>query len=803
MSTFLRIAALAVLALAGAGASVRADDEVDPPSRVARLSYLRGDVSFSPAGESDWVVANINRPLIRGDRLWTDRGGRAELQLGSASVRLDDGTSLQLLNLDDRIVQVEVTEGTLNLRVRRLYQDQVYEVDTPSLAFTVTRPGEYRIDVDAEGKHTTVAVWDGGGVAYGENANFPVRESEAIRFFDPELRDYEVFDIPRADDFDRFCQARDEGMDRSTALKYVPEDMVGYNDLDEYGTWDTVSDYGAVWYPTHISAGWAPYRDGHWIWQEPWGWTWVDTAPWGFAPFHYGRWAYVGTRWGWVPGPIRSRPVYSPALVGFVGGNHWGIAAGLGGPAPIGWFPLGPREVYCPPYRVSRGYFTNVNVTNTVINNTYITTVYNDYSNNRSLNTVNYAYRGNPAAVSAVPGNVFANSRPVNGALIRMDRDTAIRGEVLRVAAVTPVQRSVMGPSAAANAIPQRAILDRGVVARSAPPPTIGSFASREQALQRNPGRPLESSAIVNANSNAQRGRGDVPQRVRVVGNDNPVNARTQGPGVGRGNAGRDTAVTGRDGPSRTDQPVLRTNPDAGDRGRGSANADAARNAQNPRGNADERGNASRDISRPPARSDGLPSRDYRTNSGDRSGRSSGDEHQPVTTRSADPVLRTAPTNAPREDRGTPTRSEPQRQPETRRADPAVDRSSRDERVQRQPEVRRAEPVEQVQPQREERVQRQPEVRRAEPVERAQPQREERVQRQPEVRRAEPVERAAPQREERVQRQPEVRREEAPQRAAPQQQQQRAEPRGAPQEKAAQRGDEPPAREHKKKKDDN
>lgn len=787
MSTFLRIAALAVLALAGAGASVRADDEVDPPSRVARLSYLRGDVSFSPAGESDWVVANINRPLIRGDRLWTDRGGRAELQLGSASVRLDDGTSLQLLNLDDRTVQVEVTEGTLNLRVRRLYQEQVYEVDTPTLAFTVTRPGEYRIDVDAEGKHTTVAVWDGGGVAYGENANFPVRESEAIRFFDTELRDYEVFDIPRADDFDRFCQTRDEGMDRSTALKYVPEDMVGYSDLDEYGTWDNVAEYGAVWYPTHISAGWAPYRDGHWIWQEPWGWTWVDTAPWGFAPFHYGRWAYVGTRWGWVPGPMRSRPVYSPALVGFVGGNHWGIGVGLGGPVPIGWFPLGPREVYCPPYRVSRGYFTNINVTNTVINNTYITTVYNDYSNGRSLNSVNYAYRSNPAALSAVPGNVFANARPVNGALIRMDRDMATRAEVMRVAAVTPVQRSVLGPNAAANAIPQRAVLERGVVARSAPPPVIGSFASREQALQRSPGRPLEPNAV--ANANVQRGRAEVPQRVRVVGSDNPVNARTQGPGMGRGNAGRDTAIsTERGGPART-------GPDAGDRGRG--NADAARNAQN------ERGNGSREISRPPARGEGLPSREYRNNGGrgdsgtpaDRTVRG-GNERQPVTTRSAEPVLRTTPpqpTNTPREERAAPTRIEPQRQPETRRVDPTVDRSSRDDRVQRQPEMRRAEPVEraQPQPQRIERAQPQPEMRRAEPVERAQPQpqRIERAQPQPEMRRAEPVERTAPPREERVQRQPEMRRESPPQ--------QRAEPRGG-----QRNNDTPPAREHKKKDDD-
>ena len=117
----------------------------DPPSRVVRLGYMTGAVSFSPAGEDDWVQASINRPLTIGDRLWMDAGARAELQIGGAMLRINAGTSVTVLNLDDNIAQLQVTQGTMNVRVRRFDPNQVMEIDTPNLAFTVRQPGEYRI----------------------------------------------------------------------------------------------------------------------------------------------------------------------------------------------------------------------------------------------------------------------------------------------------------------------------------------------------------------------------------------------------------------------------------------------------------------------------------------------------------------------------------------------------------------------------------------------------------------------------------------------------------------------------------
>jgi hypothetical protein len=169
----------------------------DPPSRAARLAFITGAASFSPAGENDWVEATINRPLTTSDRLWTDAGARAEVQLGGAMIRMHAGTGISILNLDDRIAQLELTQGTLNVRVRRLEADQVFEVDTPNLAFTLRQPGEYRIEVDLEGNATTIVVRRGQGEVYGDDASYVIDSQQAYRFSGTGLREYQHLDLPR------------------------------------------------------------------------------------------------------------------------------------------------------------------------------------------------------------------------------------------------------------------------------------------------------------------------------------------------------------------------------------------------------------------------------------------------------------------------------------------------------------------------------------------------------------------------------------------------------------------------------
>src|SRR5450755_2730671 len=478
----------------------------NPPARVARMANIGGTVSFSPAGEDDWVLATANRPLITGDRVWADADARAELQIGPLAVRLGSQTSITILNLDDRVAQFQLAQGALNVRLRRMDPGQTVEVDTPLLALSLRRPGVYRIDVDAASAATSIAVVNGEGEAYGEGAAYTISEGQWYRFADSAFRDYQYDALPRADAFDAWTQERDRREDNPVAARYVSPDVIGYSDLDEYGTWSVVEGYGNVWVPTSVASDWAPYHQGHWAWIEPWGWTWVDDAPWGFAPFHYGRWAYARERWCWVPGPVRGRAVYAPALVAFVGGNNFRVSVGSGGPSRgIAWFPLAPGEVYRPSYRVSRNYFTNVNVSNTNVTNVYVTNVYNKPDPPNAV----YRNRGQRGGVTAVPADVFVQSRPVAKASVPLSREVAAAGPVTSIAAIAPVRASIIGggatllsggvPAAGARPVgrPPAATMQRPVVARVAPPPPPAPFNVREANLAKDPGRPADPATLV------------------------------------------------------------------------------------------------------------------------------------------------------------------------------------------------------------------------------------------------------------------------------------------------------------------
>jgi hypothetical protein len=484
MMNYLHRAGVAfLLGLAAMFASAAA--HADPPYRVARLAYESGAVSFSPAGESEWAHAAVNRPLVTGDRLWVDAGSRAELQLGGTAIRIGDQTSLSLLNVDDRIAQVQLTQGVLDIRVWRLDANQAVEIDTPNLAYSIRRPGSYRVDVDARDGSTAVTVRSGEATLYGEGNAFRLRPGETWRFFDTALRDYDTFAPEPFDDLARWAMARDRRWEQSVSARHVPRELIGFEDLDEYGTWRQVPDYGYVWVPTRVSRDWAPYREGHWSWVDPWGWTWIDDAPWGFAPSHYGRWAFVQSRWCWVPGPASVRPVYAPALVAFVGGSNFSVSINLGGGGgAIGWFPLGPRDVYRPTYQVSRDYFTRVNTSNTVVNVTQVINVYNT----RTVTNVRYVNQRVPGAVIAVPAAAFVQSRPVAREVVRVRSESVAPQALVSAPPVAPARASFFGSRPAQRKPPEQAF-NRQVVAQTQPPPPSRSIESRLPALQANPGR--------------------------------------------------------------------------------------------------------------------------------------------------------------------------------------------------------------------------------------------------------------------------------------------------------------------------
>jgi hypothetical protein len=508
---------LATFLVAVAGFALAGWAHADPPSRVARIAYVSGNASFSPGSDPNtWVHTVINRPMVTGDRMWVERGARVELQLGQAAIRASGDTSLSLLNLDDRVAQVQLDQGTLNVRVRRLDRGQTFEIDTPNLAYSIRRPGSYRIQVDANGDATTVIARVGMAEVYGEGSAFITTERVTYRFFGTGLREYQTFSRWGPDEFDRWASDRDRRWDNSASRRFVSMDMIGYEDLDTYGTWRRVADYGNVWVPNRVPRDWAPYRDGHWAWVEPWGWTWIDDAPWGFAPSHYGRWAHLQDGWAWVPGPAQQQAVYAPALVAFVGGGNLRVSGGNA----VAWFPLGPREVYRPSYTASREYFERVNTTNTVVDRTTIVNVYN----NPAPREVRYVNQQVPGALIAMLAVAFAESRPVAKEAQHVDKAAisgAMNAPAMHVAPVAPVRTSVVG-AAPATAKPPPSAFTRPVVAQVAPPPPPATFESKQKVLEANVGKPHDAAAVAAATKPAQP---PVVPQVKVVQAEKPVAA--------------------------------------------------------------------------------------------------------------------------------------------------------------------------------------------------------------------------------------------------------------------------------------
>jgi hypothetical protein len=471
-----------------AASLARADGD-DPPGRAARLSYINGTVTFQPGSVEDWVPATLNRPMTTGDRLWTEAGARAEMTIGSAAVRMNARTNFAFLNLDDRTTQIQVSVGSLSVRLRRLNDDETFEIDTPQVALTLLRPGEYRVDVNEEGDATVVGLRGGSAEATAGSQAYTIKPLEQLRASGTDQVAFDERPIPPADAFDNFCEGRDRREDTSASAKYVSRDVPGYSDLDSAGVWRQDPTYGAVWVPGGVPGDWAPYHYGHWAWIAPWGWTWVDDAPWGYAPFHYGRWVSIGGGWAWVPGPVVARPVYAPAMVAWVGGAGFGIGIGVGvGPA-VGWFPLGPREVFVPGYAYSPAYIERVNVTNTVIVNRTVFT-------NVNVTNVTYVNRNVAGAVTVIPQSQMTAGRPVAAAAVRVPPEALARAQVQTTAAVAPERGAVMGGRAAVTAAPPSAVMNRQVAARMAPPPAPVPFAKQQQALRQNPGQPVPPSRL-------------------------------------------------------------------------------------------------------------------------------------------------------------------------------------------------------------------------------------------------------------------------------------------------------------------
>lgn len=406
-----------LLALGLALTALAASATDDPPGRVGRVGDTRGQVWTMEAGQGEWLNLQRNRPVTTGDRITTDNNARAELQVGSTTFRLGEHTDVQVMRLDDERIQLQLAEGSLTVRLREPEVVGEVEVLTDEGRFTPRAVGFYRVDNSARDSKAEAMM---GEILFeGHDTGLAIRNGQRAEFWidNGDRAMHYSWAQPASDELQQWARDEDVRRDHRADNRYVSPEMTGAEDLDRYGQWSNHPEYGAIWAPA-VDPGWAPYRYGQWAWVSPWGWTWVDDSPWGFAPFHYGRWVFFSGRWCWAPGHREHRPVYSPALVAWVGGNGFNASLRVGGGPGVGWIPLAPREAYYPSYRTSPNYIQNINRNHVLL----------PREPERGQHPpVSYTNRGVPGGITVVAAQALQQRQPVMVAPQRAPDDVVQR----------------------------------------------------------------------------------------------------------------------------------------------------------------------------------------------------------------------------------------------------------------------------------------------------------------------------------------------------------------------------------------
>jgi len=412
-----------------------AQAQSDPPSRVGRLSFTDGSVSFHDQDEAGWSKAIVNTPLTSGDAIWTEPNAESEVSLAGTRIRLDGSTELEFLTVDDRQTRLQVAQGRLDIKTYTLDTKTPYQIVTPRGTITLQQQGDYYIQAGSTEDATRLGVRSGAAQIQSLNGQtLAVRAGEVGEITGdigtPQLRTVNSAPPP----LQPHWADRDRQVSYDAPTQYVSSDVTGYEDLNTYGSWSNDKQYGNVWTPRSVPSDWQPYRSGHWSNVQPWGWTWIDDQPWGYAPYHYGRWAQSNNRWVWVPPQRNVQPVYAPALVAFIGGIELSVSLGNQSNAPVGWFPLGPRETYVPAYTADRDYYNRINRSAEIQQNTL---------DDRWQRTQRHEPAANPSAsamlnhlfATVVPSETFVRSQPVAQAALKVAPEKVAAMPVAVVAA--------------------------------------------------------------------------------------------------------------------------------------------------------------------------------------------------------------------------------------------------------------------------------------------------------------------------------------------------------------------------------
>jgi DNA segregation ATPase FtsK/SpoIIIE-like protein len=483
---------LLVLALFAAAPALAARD---PPARVGRVSLIEGTLAYYGPGDAEWSAAKVNLPAATGGWFATDPQSRAQLRAGANSLNLANDSQLNIVDLAENFVQLALAQGRIDLNLRRAAwrKNEVVEVDMARGGVWLLEPGTYKVEAGGADQPTRVVVFEGSARFAGGGLDRVVKAGEALLLTGADTLTATV-EPAAPDEFTNWCRQHDYREQRVVKARHVSPGMTGFEELEEHGSWRTVSGYGPVWFPQAVQPDWTPYRHGSWVWVEPWGWNWVDDEPWGFAPSHYGRWAQVDERWGWVPGEFVSEPVYAPALVAYLPPPAIEAAVPFDAGPPVGWFPLAPGEIYWPAYTRDPTYIRDVNITN--VNVARITQVTRAMLAQPGIADPPPSVReqrfANRLAATVVPAPVVVTSAPVAPAAMW------IRPEALRQARATVAPPPVVVPPASVLADPggrsrRDVAAARGApraIGAPAPPAPLTSPPAQEAAPRGRPERP-------------------------------------------------------------------------------------------------------------------------------------------------------------------------------------------------------------------------------------------------------------------------------------------------------------------------
>jgi hypothetical protein len=401
----------------------------DPPARVARLAFIEGEVSVHVDPELGWEPSRVNTHLTGENSVWTQPGARAEVRIGSIALRLAQATQLDIVRLDDEALVAHVPRGSVAVRLSELDPNETVVFTTLGARFQLRGSGRYRIDADDERGESRLTVLSGNARLEVAGGYVSVDTGRTIVVAGGGREGFEL-QPASSTALDDWAYARDERVAQREAARYVSPNMTGWEDLDDYGVWRSEPEFGPVWFPTRVAVGWAPYRYGRWTWVRPWGWAWVDDAPWGYAPFHYGRWVYVGNRWGWYPGRHHGRPVWAPALVGWVGRPGWSINISAGPTSVVGWYPLSPYERYQPWYAANVTYVNRVN--------RVVIVDRRDPRGDRDHDRQGRRNDNRDRGATVVARDNFVSRRPVQGAIAPVPREVLATQPIVSGTAVLP-----------------------------------------------------------------------------------------------------------------------------------------------------------------------------------------------------------------------------------------------------------------------------------------------------------------------------------------------------------------------------